>query len=175
MFRLSKLTDYGIVILAELARHTLEGQSDGECDSLPSLSARELATSVDLPLPMVSKVLKTLTRSGALESQRGTKGGYSLARHPDELSVTEMISALEGPVALTQCSEGPAVCDLEATCAMRGPWRIINDVVHEALASISLADLTHPDYIAGPKPLTRLITLGLLAKPAAEEGVSDDE
>ena len=95
MFRLSKLTDYGIVILAELASRTLAA-SDGEAASTSaSMNARELAEQVDLPLPVVSKVLKALTRAEILESQRGTKGGYSLAQDPAELTVSAMNAALE--------------------------------------------------------------------------------
>ena len=90
MFRLSRVTNYGIVILAELARHRPEDEPAEPISGAPSLNARELAERADLPLPMVSKVLKALTRAGVLESQRGTKGGYSLARDPEELTVSAM-------------------------------------------------------------------------------------
>jgi FeS assembly SUF system regulator len=171
MFRLSKITDYGIVILAHFARldaetpaRTERGQHDFQT---PSLNARELAQQVDLPVPMVSKVLKTLTRAGVLESQRGSKGGYSLIRRPEELSVSEMITALDGPLALTQCNLGPSVCDIEQSCAIRSPWLVINQVVQYVLASVTLADLTNPDFTAQYAPLT---TLGLkgLTLPAGD-------
>jgi FeS assembly SUF system regulator len=157
MFRLSKLTDYGIVILAELARTGADATTPG--NSRPNLNARELAEHVDLPLPVVSKVLKALTRAEILDSQRGTKGGYSLARKPEDLTVAEMIAALDGPLALTQCSEGPSICDHEATCAIKSPWQVINHVVQNALASITLADLTNPVFAAQHAPLAGLAEL----------------
>ena len=160
MFRLSKLTDYGIVILAELARRSSHGESAEAPEGSLRLNARELAEHVDLPLPVVSKVLKALTRANILESQRGTKGGYSLAREPEELSVAEMIAALDGPLALTQCSQGPAICDLEATCSIRNPWLVINHVVQNSLAGITLADLTSPVFSGQLAPLTDLAGLG---------------
>ncbi|MDG2335732.1 MAG: SUF system Fe-S cluster assembly regulator [Myxococcota bacterium] len=159
MFRLSKLTDYGIVILAELASHSARESAGGEPGASPSMNARELAEHVDLPLPVVSKVLKALTRAEILESQRGTKGGYSLARDPAELTVSAMIAALDGPLALTQCSEGTDVCELEATCSIKNPWQVINHVVQNALASITLADLTNPVFAAQHTPLATLVEL----------------
>jgi FeS assembly SUF system regulator len=131
MFRLSKTTDYGIVLLAELAL---------DPSALPH-NARELAEASDLPLPMVSKILKALAREGLLVSQRGSKGGYRLAREPEELTVSEMIRVLEGPVALTDCAIGPALCEHETMCAVREPWQLISRVVEKALADVTLADL----------------------------------
>ncbi|MCS5635050.1 MAG: SUF system Fe-S cluster assembly regulator [Myxococcota bacterium] len=160
MFRLSKITDYGIVILAEMAQRSLAARRGESSKAAPSLNARELANHVELPLPVVSKVLKALTRANILESQRGTKGGYSLAREPEELSVAEMIAALDGPLALTQCSQGPAICDLEATCSIRNPWLVINHVVQNSLAGITLADLTSPVFSGQLAPLTDLAGLG---------------
>jgi FeS assembly SUF system regulator len=159
MFRLSKIADYGIIILAHLAQRDLApGSGDAE-GAVRSLNARELAAHVELPLPVVSKVLKTLTRAGVLVSQRGAKGGYSLARRPEELSVAEMITALDGPLALTQCGLGPAVCDLERSCAVKSPWLVINRVVHDALASVTLADLTDPRFSTGHAPLAAGLAL----------------
>jgi FeS assembly SUF system regulator len=168
VFRLSRVTDYGIVILAELARHRPDDEPAELMSGAPSLNARELAERADLPLPMVSKVLKALTRAGVLESQRGTKGGYSLARDPEELTVSAMIAALEGPLALTQCSDGEAACDLEATCAVKSPWLIINRVVQNSLASITLADLTNPGFAAQHTPLAGLVQLQTLADAPAK-------
>jgi len=131
VFRLSKATDYGIVLLAQLA-----GDASGDPQN-----ARELAELSDLPLPMVSKILKALAREGLLESQRGAKGGYRLARAPEELTVSEMIRVLEGPVALTDCAIGPDLCEHETLCAVREPWQLISRVVERALAEVTLADL----------------------------------
>ncbi|MEZ7978583.1 MAG: SUF system Fe-S cluster assembly regulator [Myxococcota bacterium] len=131
MFKLSKTTDYGIVLMAELA-------SDS---SRATQNARELAASSELPVPMVSKVLKVLAKEGLLISQRGSKGGYSLAGEPDSMPVSEMIRVLEGPLALTDCALGPARCEHESGCAVREPWQQISRVVEQALAGITLADL----------------------------------
>ena len=94
MIRITKQTDYGIVLLTYLAGHTER-----------LFNAPELAAETHLPLPMVSKILKVLTREGMLASHRGVKGGYSLARLPEEISMAEIIAALEGPIALTECVE----------------------------------------------------------------------
>lgn len=131
MFRLSKTTDYGIVLMAQLA-----DEREGEPQN-----ARELAAASDLPVPMVSKVLKALAREGLLVSQRGAKGGYSLARAPEDLTVSEMIRVLEGPVALTDCAIGPALCEHETMCVVREPWQQISRVVEQALSDVTLADL----------------------------------
>jgi len=138
MFKLSKTTDYGIVLLARLARSP----------SAEPQNARELAASSDLPVPMVSKVLKALAKEGLLVSHRGSKGGYHLARDPAALTVAEMIRVLEGPVGLTDCAIGPALCEHETMCAVREPWQLISRVVEEALEEVTLADLVR----GGPSP-----------------------
>jgi FeS assembly SUF system regulator len=133
MIRLSRLSDYGIVLMVELA-----GRGGGPCN------ARELAELAGLPLPAVSKVLKTLARAGLLVSHRGAKGGYGLARGAADITAADMIAALEGPIGLTQCTIGPGECVQESSCHVREPWQRINTVVHDALASVSLADLACP-------------------------------
>ena len=131
MFKLSKTTDYGIVLMARLASGSTSAPQN----------ARELASLLDLPVPMVSKVLKSLAKEGLLVSHRGAKGGYRLAREPDELTVAEMIRVLEGPLALTDCALGPLHCEREDDCAVRQPWQRISRLVENALAEITLADL----------------------------------
>lgn len=131
MFKLSKATDYGIVLMAQLA---------SDPTGVPH-NARELAQCSDLPVPMVSKILKALAKEGLLVSQRGSKGGYNLARAPEELTVSEMIRVLEGPVALTDCAIGPSLCEHETSCSVREPWQLISRVVERALADVTLADL----------------------------------
>jgi len=135
MIRIRKLTDYGIVLLTYFV-------GDGE----PSVrTARELSGVAHLPHATVSKILKALARSSLLISHRGIAGGYSLARAPAEISVAEIIAALEGPLALTECSaSAPDLCDLEPVCPVRSNWRKINDVVRGALAQLSLADMSRP-------------------------------
>jgi FeS assembly SUF system regulator len=145
VFRLSKTTDYGIVLMARLA---------SDPSDLPH-NARELAEGSDLPVPMVSKILKALAKEGLLVSQRGSKGGYSLARAPEKLTVSEMIRVLEGPVALTDCAIGPALCEHETMCAVREPWQLISRVVERALADVTLADLVHGGVIGQANGLQR--------------------
>jgi FeS assembly SUF system regulator len=134
MIRLSKLTDYGLVLMSYVAR------SGGGLHT-----ARGLAAESSLPLPTVSKVLKTLLQSGFLISHRGINGGYSLARGAQEISVAEIIAALEGPIALTECSTDiSGLCDFEHGCPIKTNQRIINQVVRGALEKLTLADLIHP-------------------------------
>ena len=155
MIRLSKITDYGILILAELAR-SRGPQSTGEGHGKSSSNARELARIADLPLPMVSKVLKALTRAGVLDSHRGAQGGYALARRPEDLTVADIITALEGPVTLTECSAGPSLCHHEESCPVRTPLLVINDVIQNALAGITLSDLLNPLFASQLRPLSLL-------------------
>ena len=154
MFRLSKTTDYGIVLMAQLASSP---------DRAPQ-NARELAHSADLPIPMVSKILKALAREGLLVSQRGSKGGYQLARPPEALTVSEMIRVLEGPVALTDCAIGPALCSHESLCSVREPWQRISRIVEQALSDLTLADLVRRRASA---PLPSLSHALQIERPAA--------
>jgi FeS assembly SUF system regulator len=135
MIRLSKLTDYGLVIMTYVGRKragTLH-------------TARGLALESGLPVPTVSKLLKLLQQSGFLASTRGTKGGYSLSREATEISVAEIIAALEGPIALTDCSTHiTGLCEIERACPAKHNQRVINQVVRGALERLTLADLVHP-------------------------------
>ena len=139
MIRISRLSDYGIVLMAHLAAREGAGPQN----------AREVAAEAGLPLPVVSKVLKALAREGLLVSHRGAKGGYSLARPPEQISAAEMITALEGPIGLTECAVHPGQCLQEASCHVREPWQRINAVVRRALREVSLAELARP---ATPPP-----------------------
>lgn len=135
MFKISRLADYGIVLLTGIARKPLE----------TTYTARDLAETSRLPLPMVSKVLKLLAREGVLASHRGVKGGYSLARHPGEISVADIIHALEGPIALTNCVEhAPGCCGFESGCTVRVHWELINAAVVGSLQAITLEEMANP-------------------------------
>ena len=152
MIRLTKQTDYGIVLMSRIANYgALE-------------PARGLALSTHLPLPMVSKILKVLTRAGLLKSHRGAKGGYSLARASRDISVADLVTALEGPIAITECIEDtPEECSLEAHCGVRRNWQRINSAVRQALQAISLEDMAGPLDV-GPAllrpPVESLVSLG---------------
>jgi FeS assembly SUF system regulator len=135
MIRLGKLTDYGLVLMSQIAR-----RPPAELHT-----ARDLAVECHLPLPTVSKLLKRLLGSGLLASHRGIKGGYSLARMADRISLAEIISALEGPLALTECSTDiVGLCDLEPSCPIKNNQRMISQVVRGALEKVMLSDLIRP-------------------------------
>ena len=136
MVRLSKFTDYGLVLMACIAQRQQE---------FPLRTARDLSEQSKLPLPTVSRLLKMLMQGGLLVSRRGIQGGYSLAKEPEEISLLEVIAALEGPVALTECSTDiSGLCDLEGCCSIKNNQRLINKAVRGALANISIQDLIHP-------------------------------
>lgn len=130
MLRISKLADYGTVLMTYMAKHA---------DELHT--AKTLAAQTQITLPMVSKILKLLTHAGLLISARGAQGGYSLAREPHHIDVVEIIAALDGNIALTDCSSTASECSLELICTIRNNWRFINQVVYDALKTISLAEL----------------------------------
>jgi len=132
---MTRLTDYGIVLLTYFARDPDQ----------PMHNARDVASAAHLPLPTVNKILKALTRKGLLVSHRGVKGGYSLARGPREISVADIISATEGPVALTQCTVNlPGNCAQQPTCPIHGNWQKINQAIRQALESVSLWEMARP-------------------------------
>jgi len=135
MIRFAKLTDYGLVLMTVMAR-----------DPVATVhTARDLALASHLPLPTVSKVLKQLLQSGLLVSHRGLKGGYGLAKAPAEISVAEIVTALEGPIALTECStDVTGMCDLEHSCPTKANQRIITQVMRGALEKVALSDLARP-------------------------------
>lgn len=134
MIRLSKLADYAIVLLTYFVG-----------DAKATLTARELAAQSRLPLPTVSKITKGLCRGGLLMSQRGAGGGYSLARPAHEVSVVEIIAAVEGPIAITACSSAaPGLCEFEQVCPVRSNWQRLNGVVVGALQKVSLSDMQRP-------------------------------
>jgi FeS assembly SUF system regulator len=138
MIRISKLTDYSIVLLSHLA-------------SKPEVlhSTRSLADESRLPLPTVEKLLKKLASSDLLISERGVRGGYRLAREAAKITVADIITALEGPIGLTQCSTHADPCGMEKFCPTKTPWMKINDVVLRALRDLSLAEMTgrRPDQM----------------------------
>jgi FeS assembly SUF system regulator len=134
--RLTKLTDYGVVLLTHVARATHRTVH----------TARDLAHEARLPLPTVGRLLKLLATAGLLTSHRGVHGGYSLARPATEISVAQIIAVLEGPISLTECSDqpSPGTCQFEPHCPTRTNWHKINTAVRDALDSITLADMTQP-------------------------------
>ncbi len=130
MLRISKLTDYGTVVLAELA-----GTPDDVC------SAADVAQATGIGLPTVSKLLKRLAQADLVLSTRGVNGGYRLARPPREISAANVIDALEGPVSITECSASDSTCDYEHVCNVGNAWQRINVAIRRALDEVTLADL----------------------------------
>ena len=132
MLKLSKLTDYAVVILAEMA------SKQGVL-----VNASELAETTHLPEPTVSKVLKILTRHKIIDSVRGSNGGYRLDKSPQDIDMASVITALEGPILLTQCVDkaGDNCCDRAAKCSVRGKWNPVNAAMQNALENVSLAQM----------------------------------
>lgn len=130
MLRITKITDYGFILLAHMATQ--------EQNSLHN--AKDLSASINIPLPTVSKVLKILTQGSILKSHQGSKGGYSLARKADQISAAEVIEAIEGPVAITDCS-GAEGCD--RNCQVSPRWQQVNNAVIGALQGLTLADMAN--------------------------------
>src|SRR4029453_7430225 len=148
MLRISRLTDYATVILASLGHGGLS-------------SAAEIADRTHIGLPTVSKLLKELQHAGLVRSVRGAHGGYQLARPAASISAAEIIDAVEGPVALTECAGGSGNCGIETTCLVGHGWQRISRAIRRALADVSLEALSHraatfapPDF-PPPQPPVR--------------------
>lgn len=134
--RLTAQTDYAVVMLAAAARH---------CGVSGRLNATLLADETGLPLPTVQKLVSRLSAAGLIESTRGTGGGFRLSRPPAAISLTDIIEAIEGPIAMTACmEEGRHDCAIEASCAVRPHWGAVNGVVRDALAGVTLASISSP-------------------------------
>jgi FeS assembly SUF system regulator len=152
MLRISRLTDYATVILASLGGGALS-------------SAAEIAERTHIGLPTVSKLLKELQHAGLVRSVRGAHGGYQLARPVASINAAEIIDAVEGPVALTECAGGAGNCGIEATCLVGHGWQRISRAIRRALTDVSLEELLRrdtplagPDFsriVAPPRPLAR--------------------
>jgi len=130
MIRINRLTDYAVIVLAEMSR----------AESLRTVP--QLAAETGLPVPTVAKLLKILAHGRLVTSHRGTMGGYSLSRPADAISVVEIIEAVEGPIAITTCVEDTdGCCGIESLCSLHGHWTRINQAIRRALTEISLTEL----------------------------------
>lgn len=137
MLRISKLADYGTVVMVYLAKH-----SQALCN------ARDIAQHTHLAVPTVSKILKRLTSAGLLTSVRGVAGGYRLQRSANDISVSQIIFALEEHRGITECSLQPNECSLQGVCTIQGNWRLISHAIETALDSVSLDALAKPSLQA---------------------------
>ena len=129
------MTDYGVVVMAQLAQAS---------DTV--VTAPDLASGAGLPAPTVAKILKRMTKGGLVTSHRGMNGGYALSRPAAEISVADIIGALEGPVAVTACVDGASgdACSVESLCPIRGCWDRVNAAVTRTLKSMSLTEIATP-------------------------------
>jgi FeS assembly SUF system regulator len=144
MLRLSKLTDYAVVVLIRLSR-------ENELQTSPCIAA---ATGV--PEPTVAKVLKVLSAANLVESRRGARGGYMLSRPLSTIPISDVIAAIDGPIALTACVEGSGVdCSSGHICPMRGRWDQVNHAIHDALSRITLADMQEDTMFFMAPPAAR--------------------
>jgi FeS assembly SUF system regulator len=131
MFKLNRLTDYAVVVMSQMARRLDQVRT-----------APQIAQETGVPLPTVAKLMNALANGSLITSRRGAGGGYTLVRPAAEITVAEIIQALEGPIALTACVDGSADgCDVESLCPMRGNWNKVNRAIHGALSQVTLADM----------------------------------
>jgi FeS assembly SUF system regulator len=134
MLRLSKLTDYAVVVLLRLSG------APESCDGVQTSPG--IANATGVPEPTVAKVLKALSAANLVVSHRGARGGYRLLRPLEDIAIADVITAIDGPIALTACVDGAATpCEVQRICAAKGRWDLVNDAIRESLARITLADM----------------------------------
>lgn len=150
MLRISKLADYGTVVMVHLAKHGQE-----------LCNARDIALHTHLSVPTVSKILKRLTSAGLLTSVRGVAGGYRLQRPANEISVSQIIFALEDHRGFTECSLQPNECSLQGVCTIQGNWRLISHAIETALDSVSLEAFAKPTLQARDIERVRQLASGV--------------
>lgn len=141
MIRVSKITDYAVVVLS-----CFVASVKGEI-----WNATKLADRTHLPLPTVSKILKLLAKANILQSHRGVQGGYSLLHFADEITVADIVRAIDGPFTLTECVDvETSECGVESVCSMRGGWDKLNTNVQKAFETVTLLEISAPvDFITG--------------------------
>jgi FeS assembly SUF system regulator len=141
--RLSSLADYAVVMMTAAARSPCAAR----------LNATRLAGETGVPLPTAQKLVSRLAAAGLIESVRGTGGGFSLARAADEITLADIVEAVEGPIALTTCvDEDRHDCALDGRCHVKPHWAVVNEAVRGALAAVTLADLAVPLSMPAPAP-----------------------
>lgn len=141
MLRLGKMTDYATVILSFMAKSQVQVHA-----------ALEIATATGIAQPTVSKILKLLVKAKVLSSIRGAKGGYALLQTPEKITVAAVITALEGPISLTECSTSENSCEQVSSCQIGNNWRLVNQTIQQALESVTLADMMLP--VKSPQEIT---------------------
>ena len=152
MFKVNKLTDYATVVLIEIARSNVVR------------SSQHLSERTGIPLPTVAKLMKSLNKAGLVLSQRGAGGGYVLGRKPGEITIADVIQAVEGPIALTACADtSEEHCGIESICPVQGKWNRVNTAVRIALTEVTLADMAEDSATTfGIAPLAPAMNAGVV-------------
>jgi FeS assembly SUF system regulator len=132
MLKLSKKADYGLIALKHLAMHNGDG----------SFSASDIAELYRISTPLMAKVLQKLAKGGLVAARHGSSGGYTLARHPSEISALDVIKAIDGPLFITSCFTSHGECDVHTTCSIREPLRRVNDSILDVLAKVTISQMT---------------------------------
>jgi Rrf2 family protein len=146
MLKLTKKADYGLIALKHLAAIVATDHA--------SASAKDIADAYHIPLPLLSKVLQKLARSGFLKSVQGTNGGYRLARDARQITTLEVIRAIDGPIILTACFTDHGECDQASNCSVREPLRKVHEGILRLLTSITIADLTNEEMPVPAVPVS---------------------
>lgn len=133
MLRISKLTDYATLIMSYLA-----------LEPARVASATQIAKEIHLRMPTVSKILKILCDAELVTSFRGVGGGYQLARSAMDITLADIVSALEGNLAMTECCSTETLCALDSLCALKENWKKINNIILTALADVTLKSMMQP-------------------------------
>lgn len=144
MLKLTKKADYGLIAMRHLATHA----------DLGACSAKDLAEMYSLPQEALAKLLQKLAKSGLLQSQQGTNGGYTLARDPRNISALDVIRALEGPLFMTSCTTAKGSCEQTSRCTVREPLRKVSQSIEEVLGRLTIAEMAQHE-----EPVTDLVTL----------------
>jgi Rrf2 family protein len=152
MLKLTKKADYALMAMKHLAEHP----DGGAC------SAKDVADSYGIPVEALAKILQRLVKAGLLQSQHGTKGGYTLARNARTITAFEVIRAIDGPLFITSCITVRGECDQSERCTIREPLRRVNDSIEQVLRRITIADMKEdPESVEKPAPDSKLVSLSL--------------
>lgn len=144
MLKISKMADYAVVILSALASEK------------QSRTAGQVAAETSLPEPTVSKILKMLVRNGLVSSSRGINGGYKLAKAIDDITMKDIITAIDGPIAITSCAdEKEEGCGILSSCSVRGRWTSVNFAITNLLQDITLEDMVKGTGCCLPLPIEK--------------------
>jgi Rrf2 family protein len=167
MLRLTKKADYSLIALRHFA---LRQQEKGA-----AVSAKEVSDSCGIPLPLLSKLLQKLGKSGFLISEYGTNGGYRLARDPERISALEVIRAIDGPIVLANCFTEHAVCGHSSRCTVRRPLRRIHEGILRLLESVSIQDMLRDEEVSVSGPGSPPVSSGLVALKGASQAARPQE